>query len=162
MTESIGLFPGYSYHRIIVVSRIRKILSHISLIFRIGKIIDPTCRIRIDIDYICIKEVVHIRQGTRNGFTHDSSFVIDICRILGDHHHFIRIRRMICIQISLLRVQAVLAQCGSHVIEHFKLIIHLTGIQHSGTIYRMRGIHAFYCTQLIFIRTFPWYRLAPV
>ena len=102
------------------------------------------------------------RKRAGDGFTHDTPFVVDVSCVLGNHDHFVRIHGMVGIQVAFIRIQAVLAQSGSGIIEHLITVIHLARIQHTLPRSRIRHVHTFYGPQLVFVRAFPGYRLFPV
>lgn len=99
------------------------------------------------------------RKRAGDGFTHDTPFVVDVSCVLGNHDHFVRIHGMVGIQVAFIRIQAVLAQSGSGIIEHLITVIHLARIQHTLPRSRIRHVHTFYGPQLVFVRAFPGYRL---
>ena len=49
------------------------------------------------------------RKRAGDGFTHDTPFVVDVSRVLGNHDHFVRIHGMVGIQVAFIRIQTVLA-----------------------------------------------------
>ena len=63
-------------------SRIGEILQHVTFVLRVGEVVHPAGRVRINVHDIGIQEIVQSRKRTVDGLAHDTPFVVDIGRIL--------------------------------------------------------------------------------
>ena len=84
-----------------------EIQPHVRFIIRIRKIIHPTCRIWINVDYITVQEIPFAGERPRNRTIHNTTVIINISRIFGDHDHLVRINFDICILIPFIRIQTI-------------------------------------------------------
>ena len=69
---------------------------------------------------------------------------------------------MVCVEIALLWIEAVLAQGSSSIVVYLVSIIELAGIEHLGAVDGMGHIHALDGTLLILVCLLPRDSLAPV
>ena len=139
-----------------------EIQPHVRFIIRIRKIIHPTCRIWINVDYITVQEIPFAGERPRNRTIHNTTVIINISRIFGDHDHLVRINFDICILIPFIRIQTIPTLGSFHIIKNLIIIVHLRSVQHRRTIDRMLFVYTLNRHQLIFRRLFPRNGFRPV
>ena len=129
-----------------------EVKAHIHLILRILEIVNPASGIRIHIHNVGVDKIPHTAERTRDGLTVNDAIIVHVCRVLRNHHHLIGISLKIRVQITLIRVKAILALGSHHIIEHLIAIVQLLHIQHLLPGHRVIGIDTLHGTFLVFIR----------
>ena len=80
------------------------------------------------------------------------SFIINVCRVLRNHHHLVRIYCYICVEISFLSIQTVAPKSCRHIIVHLITVVQLTCVNGLFTCHRIDDIETVECTLFIFVR----------
>ena len=76
--ECIRLFPRDAYDRVVVITRVGKVHAHIRLVVCVVEIVDPYCRIGVDIDNLYISQPDNGEQALEIAETMARSGAIDI------------------------------------------------------------------------------------
>ena len=160
-TEGVGLLPGDANDGVIVVGGIAEVVAEIHLVVRVLEVVDPDGGVGIDIDDIGIEEIPRTAERAVDGLAHDIAVVVDIRRVLGNHHHLVGIDGDIGVQVALVGHEAVTAQGGSGIVVNLILIVELAVVEQLLAGHGVGDIHALDGALLVLIGL-AGQRLAPV
>ena len=149
--EGIGLLPCHAHDGIVVIGWIREVVAQVCLVLGVLEVVHPARRIRIYIYYICIEEVPRTGELTVDCLAYDASLVVDVSRVLRNHHHLVGIYRYVGVEIALLGIESVAAQSSSRIVIHLIAIVKLTIVEHLLAGDGVACIYAFDGTLLVLV-----------
>ena len=126
--------------------------TQVGLIVRVAEVVDPARRVGIDVDNIGIEEVPRSGERTVDGLAVDHALVIDIGRVLADHHHLVGIDRNVGVEVALLRVETIAAQGCCRVVVDLVAVVELARVEHLLSRGRIGDVEALEGSQLVLRR----------
>ncbi len=80
--ERICLLPAYADHGIVRVTSVGEVHAHVWFVVRVLEVVDPRRCVGVDVDYVCVEEVIIAGEGTRDRLTDYFPVLVHVGRVL--------------------------------------------------------------------------------